>query len=86
MRKFLFLATALFMFIAFQANAQQQQRGPRERMTPEQQATRMVEFLNKDVKLTEAQQKELKTCFSFSILSFRIFLLTFHKIHNFRLF
>lgn len=65
MKKLLFFTTTLLLFFAFQVDAQQPpQRGPRERMTPEQQATRMVEFINKDVKLTDAQQKELKTWFT----------------------
>ena len=38
MKKLVFLATTLLMFLAITVNAQQ--RGPRERMTPEQQATR----------------------------------------------
>lgn len=67
MKKILFLATALFLFVAIQANAQQQQRGPRERMTPEQTATRIVERLNEQLKLTEAQQKELKTWYTESL-------------------
>lgn len=62
MKKILFLATTLFMFLALGVNAQQ--RGPREKMTPEQQAERRVEYLNKELKLTEAQQKELKTWFT----------------------
>ena len=40
MKKLVFLATTLLMFLAITVNAQQ--RGPRERMTPEQQATRTV--------------------------------------------
>lgn len=35
MKKLVFLATTLLMFLAITVNAQQ--RGPRERMTPEQQ-------------------------------------------------
>lgn len=41
MKKLVFLATTLLMFLAITVNAQQ--RGPRERMTPEQQATRTVD-------------------------------------------
>jgi len=62
MKKILFLAATLFTFLAFSVNAQQ--RGPRERQTPEQQATRMVTRLNEELKLTEAQQKELQTWFT----------------------
>lgn len=62
MKKILFLATAFIMFLAVSVNAQQ--RGPRERMTPEQQATRMVERLNTELTLTDKQQTELKTWFT----------------------
>lgn len=62
MKKILFLATTVLMFLAFSVNAQQ--RGPRERLTPEQQATRMVERLNQELKLTDKQQTELKTWFT----------------------
>lgn len=58
MKKILSLATALFLLLGISANAQQ--RGPRERMTPEQRAERTVERLNEELKLTDAQQKELK--------------------------
>ena len=46
------------MFLAITVNAQQ--RGPRERMTPEQQATRTVERLTTELKLTDKQQADLK--------------------------
>ena len=62
MKKILFLATTVLLFLAFNVNAQQ--RGPRERPTPEQQATRMVERLNQELKLTDKQQTELKTWFT----------------------
>lgn len=62
MKKILFLATAFLMFLAVSVNAQQ--RGPREKMTPEQQATRMVERLNTELKLTDQQQTDLKTWFA----------------------
>lgn len=62
MKKILFLATAFMMFLAVNVNAQQ--RGPREKMTPEQQATRMVERLNTELKLTDQQQTDLKTWFT----------------------
>lgn len=62
MKKILFLATTLLMFLALGVNAQQ--RGPREKLTPEQQATRMVERLNKELKLTDKQQTDLKTYFT----------------------
>ena len=55
MKKLVFLATTLLMFLV---NAQQ--RGPRERMTPEQQATRTVERLTTELKLTDKQQADLK--------------------------
>lgn len=64
MRKIAFLATTILMFLAFIVNAQQ--RGPRERLTPEQQATRTVERLTKELKLTEQQQKELQTWYTAS--------------------
>ena len=48
MKKLVFLATTLLMFLAITVNAQQ--RGPRERMTPEQQATRTVERLTTELK------------------------------------
>ena len=54
MKKLVFLATTLLMFLAITVNAQQ--RGPRERMTPEQQATRTVERLTTELKLTDKQQ------------------------------
>ena len=62
MKKILLLATTVLMFLDFSVNAQQ--RGPRERLTPEQQATRMVERLNQELKLTDKQQTELKTWFT----------------------
>lgn len=62
MKKVLFLTTTLFLFLAMSVSAQQ--RGPREKLTPEQQATRMVERLNQELKLTEKQQKDLKTWFT----------------------
>ena len=58
MKKLVFLATTLLMFLAITVNAQQ--RGPRERMTPEQQATRTVERLTTELKLTDKQQADLK--------------------------
>lgn len=59
MKKMVILATTFLMFLAFSVNAQQ--RGPREKLTPEQQANRIVERLNKELKLTEKQQTDLKT-------------------------
>lgn len=64
MKKIAFLAITVFMFLAFAVSAQQ--RGPREKMTPEQQASRMVERLNKELTLNEQQQKDLKTWFTTS--------------------
>lgn len=65
MKKILFFATTVLMFLAIGVNAQQ--RGPREKLTPEQQATRMVERLNEELKLTDKQQADLKTYFTTSI-------------------
>ena len=56
MKKLVFLATTLLMFLAITVNAQQ--RGPRERMTPEQQATRTVERLTTELKLTYKANEE----------------------------
>lgn len=66
MKKLVFVATILFMSLSFIANAQQHQRGPRENMTPEEQSTKMVERLNKELKLTAKQQADLKTFFTAS--------------------
>lgn len=65
MKKILFFATTVLMFLAIGVNAQQ--RGPREKLTPEQQATRMVERMNEELKLTDKQQADLKTYFTTSI-------------------
>ena len=62
MKKIVFLTVACCIFAAFCTHAQQ--RGPREKQTPEQHANRIVERLNKELKLTEKQQSELKTWFS----------------------
>lgn len=68
MKKILFFATAFLLFVAFSANAQQRGHKPqREQMTPEQQATRLVERMNKELTLTEQQQNELKTWFTASL-------------------
>ena len=58
MKKIIFLAMTLFMVLAVTSQAQERQQ--RERMTPEQQATRTVEQLNKELTLTEKQQTDLK--------------------------
>lgn len=58
MKKIIFLATTLFMVLAFTVQAQDRQ--PREKLTPEQQATRTVERLNKELTLTDKQQADLK--------------------------
>ena len=58
MKKIIFLTTTLLMVLAFTVQAQE--RPQRERMTPEQQATRTVEQLNKELTLTEKQQTDLK--------------------------
>lgn len=62
MKKVLFLATTLCMFLMLGANAQQ--RGPREKLTPAQQADRMVMRLNEELKLSDKQQTDLKTWFT----------------------
>lgn len=58
MKKIIFLAMTLFMVSAVTSQAQERQQ--REKMTPEQQATRTVEQLNKELTLTEKQQTDLK--------------------------
>lgn len=66
MKKLLILTVAFVLSMAFGANAQEQ-RGthrPHERMTPEQQATRMVERLNRELQLTDKQQADLKAYFT----------------------
>ena len=57
MKKLVFLATTLLMFLAITVNAQQ--RGPRERMTPEQQATRTVERLTKVDRQTTGRPEKM---------------------------
>lgn len=68
MKKLLFLTATFIMCLTLGVSAQEQgpgnQRGPREKATPEQQATRTVERLNKELQLTEKQQKDLKTYFT----------------------
>lgn len=64
MKKILFLATTFVMLLFFSANAQQ--GGQREKMTPEQMATRTVERMNKEVTLNEKQQADLKKWFTTS--------------------
>lgn len=67
MKKILFLATVFVTSLFFSANAQQGgQREQREKMTPEQMATRTVERLNKEVTLTEKQQADLKKWYTTS--------------------
>ena len=70
-----FLLVAAFMtLLACNSNSQQrnaftggdpgtriQQRGPRERMTPEQMAQRTVERMKSELQLTDKQEEELKT-------------------------
>ncbi len=62
MKRILFFTTTFLMFLTITVCAQQ--RGPRERPTPEQQATRTIERLTEELKLTEQQQTELKTWFT----------------------
>ncbi|MEG2276404.1 MAG: hypothetical protein RSC80_01030 [Odoribacter sp.] len=67
MKKIVFLTATALLFFAFTVNAQQ--RGPRqqrEQMTPEQQATRLIERMNKELKLTDKQQADLKTWYTTS--------------------
>ena len=60
MKKLVFLATTLLMFLAITVNAQQ--RGPRERMTPEQQATRTVERLTSKNGIPNRSKSVKKPC------------------------
>lgn len=62
MKKIGLIVLTLCLSLSFVANAQH--RGPREKLTPEQQATRMVERLNKELQLSDKQQTELKTWFT----------------------
>lgn len=62
MKKIVFLTTAVLMSLSVMLHAQP--REPQHRITPEQQATQMVERLHKELTLTEKQQKELKTWFT----------------------
>lgn len=62
MKKIVFLTTAVLMSLSLMLHAQP--REPQHRITPEQQATQMVERLHKELTLTEKQQKELKTWFT----------------------
>ncbi len=58
------------LFLAFSVNAQQggqgrpQGQSQRERPTPEQMAKNMVERMNKELNLTEKQQKDFTTYFT----------------------
>ncbi len=62
MKKALFLTAALCVFLMLSVSAQQ--RGPREKLTPEQRADKMVTRLNEELKLSDKQQTELKTWFT----------------------
>lgn len=62
MRKILLLFS-LFLFLFSCHSNPQQRREPGERMDPEKVADRMVERMNEELKLTDQQQKELKTWF-----------------------
>lgn len=64
MKKILFVTTTMMLFLAFTVNAQQ--KGPREKLTPEQQAVRTVERLNKELQLTDKQQADLKNWYTAS--------------------
>lgn len=64
MKKITLLTTVFLLFMALAVNAQQ--RNPREKMTPEQQSTKMVERLNNELTLNAKQQADLKTFFTTS--------------------
>lgn len=67
MKKILCLTAGLLLLLAFSVHAQQRgTRGTREQLTPEQQATRVVERLTKELQLTEQQQTTLKTWYTAS--------------------
>ena len=57
MKKILFVTTTMMLFLAFTVKAQQ--KGPREKLTPEQQAARTVERLIKELQLPDKQQADL---------------------------
>lgn len=59
MRKITLLTTLFVLFLSVASYAQD--RGPREKMTPEEQAKRTVEQLNKELTLTAKQQSDLET-------------------------
>lgn len=62
MKKIGFIVLTLCLCLTFVVNAQPRER--REKLTPVQQATRMVERLNKELRLSDKQQAELKTWFT----------------------
>lgn len=62
MKKFVFILTSLLLGASLLVSAQN--RGPRQKLTPEQRATRMVENLHRDLQLTEKQQKDLRLWFT----------------------
>lgn len=62
MKKIGFIVLTLCLGLTFVVNAQQ--REGREKLTPIQQATRIVERLNKELQLSDKQQAELKTWFT----------------------
>jgi len=62
MKKIVFILTSLLLGASLLADAQS--RGPRQKLTPEQRATRMVEHLHRDLQLTEKQQQDLKLWFT----------------------
>lgn len=64
MKKILFVTTTMMLFLAFTVNAQQ--KSPREKLTPEQQAARTVERLIKELQLTDKQQADLKNWYTAS--------------------
>lgn len=67
MKTVTFVISALLMFFSFSIEAQnhheehhgQHQRGPRERMNPEQMIQRMVAQLKSELKLDEKQEKQV---------------------------
>lgn len=59
MKTITLLTTLILMVLTFSVSAQRQ--GPREKMTPEQQATKMIERMDKELQLNDKQKKDLQT-------------------------
>lgn len=64
MRKITLLTTLFVLFLSLASYAQD--RGSREKMTPEERAKKTVEQLNKDLTLTAKQQSDLETFYKTS--------------------